>query len=118
MVVTLIPEYDSTVTVDIAAGQKMNVSGFDLWTPEDLPFVMGIDYYATVTVTLNGFTPIYSYGFEEAFIPAIPPGPVTFPPAGWTTYNVNGDGIVWSQYNSGAHTGTVLRTYRLPCSNK
>jgi len=117
MLVTLIPEYDGTTTVDIAAGETLNVS-LPVWTPADLPFAMGIDYQADVEVTLNGFTPIYNYGFED-WVPAVPPGPVVFPPAGWTTYNVNGDTIQWSQYATGAHTGSYCASigYHYPTND-
>jgi hypothetical protein len=101
--VSLISEYDGTTTVDLAAGATMNVT-LPQWTPSDLPFSMGIDYQADVTLTLNGFTPVYSYGFEN-WVPPVPPGPVVFPPAGWNVYNVNGDGVTWTQYTS-PHTGT------------
>jgi len=104
MLVTLIPEYDATTTVDIAAGETINVS-LPLWTPADLPFAMNIDYQADVEVTLNGFTPIWNYGFEEAWIPAIPPGPPVFPPAGWSIYNVN-TGNAWVQSSTGMRTGS------------
>jgi hypothetical protein len=114
--VSLIPEYDMTTTVDIAAGEIMTVD-LPLWTPADLPFAMGIDYDATVTVTLNGFSPIYNYGFEEAWIPAVPPGPPVFPPTGWAVYDVNGGGS-WVYYTSGTHTGTgcarVMYNYPAP----
>ncbi len=102
--ISLINEYDGTTTVDIAAGETLNVS-LPLWTPADLPFAMGIDYQADVEVTLNGFTPIWNYGFEEAFIPAVPPGPPVFPPAGWGVYNLNG-GNAWIYSTSGMHSGT------------
>jgi hypothetical protein len=109
MLVSLTPEYDQTTTVDIAVGETMNVS-LPLWTPADLPLAMGIDYQADVEVTLNGFTPIYNYGFED--------WSAAFPPTGWNIYDVNGGGS-WVQSTTGQHTGVACAkvSYNYPAPN-
>ncbi len=102
-IIDMVDEYDQTVTVDIAAGASMNVTLPD-WTPSDIPFANSIDYLVNVEATLNGFSPIWNYGFED-WVAAVPPGPVVFPPAGWTVINANGDGVTWTQYTPG-YTGS------------
>jgi hypothetical protein len=81
---SLIPEYEDTVQADIAAGATMNVS-LALWYPDDLPVLMNIDYKADVTLTLNGYTLIGTYGFEDYVSSA---GGWTIDPSGtWQQYN-------------------------------
>jgi hypothetical protein len=115
--VSVSTEYDQTVTVDINAGATMNVVLPD-WTPSDVPLANSIDYVVNVQATLNGFTPIWNYGFEEAWIPAVPPGPPEFPPAGWAIWNVNGGGT-WIRTTSGMRTGTgaAYVSYNYPAPN-
>jgi hypothetical protein len=103
-IIDMVEEYDETVTVDIDAGESANVV-LPEWTPADIPFAEDIDYLISVEATLNGFTSVYNYGFEEAWIPAVPPTAPPFPPAGWNIYNVN-TGNTWVQSSSGAHSGS------------
>jgi hypothetical protein len=103
-IIDMVDEYDETVTIDIAAGASANAILPD-WTPSDVPLAESIDYLVNVEATLNGFTPVYTYGFEEAWIPAVPPGAPPFPPAGWNIYNVN-TGNTWVQSSSGQHSGS------------
>jgi hypothetical protein len=102
-IIDMVEEYDETVTVDVVAGETVNAILPD-WTPADVPFGEDIDYLVNVDATLNGFVPVYSYGFEEAWIPSVPPGPPVYPPAGWTVYNVN-TGNTWVYSASGMRSG-------------
>jgi hypothetical protein len=86
--VTLVPEYDETVTVSIAAGETLAVS-LPEWFPVDLPVLMNIDYQADVEVTLGGFVQTDSYGFEDW----VPPSGTMWP-YGWTQEGVN----EWKEY--------------------
>jgi len=117
-IIDMVDEYDETVVVDVDAGASVNAILPD-WTPSDVPLAESIDYLVNVEATLNGFTPVYSYGFEEAWIPAIPPGPPVFPPAGWTVINNNADTVLWSQYSSGPYSGTYCASigYHYPTND-
>jgi len=78
-------EYDHTVTVDIAAGASMFVTGLPDWKPLDVPLGYTEEYLVTATATLNGFTELGCYGFED-YVP--PAGGWTISPAGsWQQYN-------------------------------
>jgi hypothetical protein len=48
----LIPEYNQTTTVDLAAGTTMNAS-LPEWTPADIPFATTIDYLINASVSMN-----------------------------------------------------------------
>ena len=94
-IIDMVDEYDQTVTVDIAAGASMNVTLPD-WTPSDIPFANSIDYLVNVEATLNGFSPIYNYGFEDW----VPPSGTMWP-YGWTQTDTG-----WVEYSSNPTGGT------------
>ena len=72
-----LPEYDETVSVDIAAGETMNVT-FPDWTPSDITLAFGIDYRATATATLIGSTNVITEDFSSY-------SPGNWGPLGWGT---------------------------------
>ncbi|MBE3123139.1 MAG: choice-of-anchor J domain-containing protein [Thermoplasmata archaeon] len=64
-----IPEYDETVSVDIASGDAMNVT-FPDWTPSDITLAFGIDYRATATATIAGWADVVTEDFSNPYVPA------------------------------------------------
>ena len=77
-----IPEYDETVSVDIAAGETMNVT-FPDWTPSDITLAFGIDYRATATATIAGWSDVVTEDFNT-YAPAY-----YALPTGWTNIPSN-----------------------------
>jgi hypothetical protein len=108
-----IVEYNESLMTSINAYQTMNVT-MPSWTPADI-LATNIDYMVIATANIMGIgASLYTYNFD--YIAATPP---VFPPAGWTRYNVNGDGVQWIQSTAGPYSGTysAFISYASPTNN-